>query len=109
MWDKILDAVLTGSPWGICAALGLVIWLRERRHDIQIQVLVEEKDELHKTLNGKIETLTEKYVKDMGDQNEKRLHEAISFNNEYNAAMGGVGKAIDSIKAVIQSQRGTSQ
>lgn len=109
MWDKILDAVLAGSPWGIIAALGIVIWLRERRHDKQIRLLVEEKDELHKTLNGKIETLTGKYVKDMGEQGELRLKEAIKSNNDYNAAMGGVAKAMESIKAVIQSKRGTSQ
>ena len=108
MWDKILDAVLTGSPWGIVAALGIVIWLRERRHDKQIRQLVEEKDNLHEELNGKIETLTDKYVKDMGDEKELRLQEAIKFNNEYNAALGGVAKALETMKAIIQSKRGTS-
>jgi len=108
LWDKILDAVLTGSPWGIVAALGVAIWLRERRHDKQIKQLVEEKDDLHEELNGKIETLTDKYVRDMGEEKELRLKEAIKFNNEYNAALGGVAKAIETMKAIVQSKRGTS-
>ncbi len=102
MWEKILDAVLAGSPWGIIAVLGVVIWLRERRHDKFINKLVKEKDDLHEELNGKIENLTNKYVTDMSVEKEKRLEEAIKFNNEYNTAMIGVGKAIDSIKVVIQ-------
>lgn len=109
MWEKILDAVLAGSPWGIIAALGIVIWLRERRHDKQTRQLVKEKDDLHDELNGKIEALTDKYVKTTGELQEKRLQEAISINNEYNHAMGKVGGALETLKDIIQSRGETTR
>lgn len=115
MWEKIIDGVLTGSPWAIVCVLGFVIWWRERQKRKDILSLVGDKDEIQKELNDelrelntKTEELMDKHQTKVENLQEKRLAECVDFNNQFNSAVRQTAESLKTLTEVIKAQRGTA-
>lgn len=103
MWDKTIDGILSGSPWAIILALGLTIGFLVKMYRKDIRVLVEELKEKQTRLDG----VVEKHELRTTELQDKRLVEAIKYNNDYRDTVASVEKTMGTLTEVIRARRTT--
>ena len=82
--DEIVALVLQGSPWGIVAIMGLVIYKQDAREH----------------------TTHKDYSKEMAKVQEKRREEAVAMSDKFSDRAQGTAQALEKLTSALTGLNG---
>lgn len=103
MWDKIIEGVLSGSPWAIILGLAVAIVFLVKMYRKDAAALVKDL----KGRQDKLDKVVEAHESRVTELQDKRLEEAIRYNNDYRDSLADVEKTLGTLTEVVKARRTT--
>lgn len=116
-WGKILDEVLSGSPWALLVIIGWWHWRSVRAHEKELerrQGVIESLGSQNTKLNrefkevvvemaGHVETVMQNAHEETLELQEKRVSETLAMQKEFAATMTQLNGTLQRIETAVHN------
>lgn len=111
-WTKVIDALLSGSPWAIVLVLGLVIWKMKTEYSSIIAIKDAKIDEAHIKMQKMLQDAsahTELVIstsnKTLSDIQDKRVNDMMDLQRDNLKALGELNATLSGMVEVARKEK----